>query len=706
MQISISLVALTGSFETDMNRAAKTTERRMKEIQRNVEQVAKVIGAALVAATTAIAVGIKGAIDRADELSKAAQKIGIATESLSRLAYAADLSDVSLEQLQTGLARLTKFQAEAAQGGKEQIRVFEQLGIAIKDASGHLRDTESVLKDFANVFASLPDGPEKTALALEVFGRSGAELIPLLNQGAAGIRQAGDELERFGGVLSGQAGVQAEEFNDNLRRLQVQVESLFLAVANDLLPDLVELTAEFSKNSSEGDKAASTAASIADGIRKIGAACLATVDLVQSLTSGIIGFTESVAKFMQLNPGVLLARLSSGGAFNGAFGGDPGEAFAMAQEEFNQARGRFASGGSSAPTGFGRGIRGGGGRGFSGASPNGTPRDISGLFTAASKAARGHKEEVDKVAEAYERMKAQMAEQIALFGDTTEVAKVRYEIEHGELAKLSAAKKQELLDQAAMLDLLGEEADEKKRLNDLEKERLETIQRAHEALEGTLSDLQFEIDLLGKSNAERIAEIELRRIGIGLTEQEREAARQAIESKAEELRALQDQVAAMDEMRSSFEDIFFEVATGQKSLIDGLKAFADAFVQQLIRMAAAQASTALFGEPGTTGGGLLGGIFSAIFGGLSGGNPFAGRSFATGTDFAPGGWSLVGEKGPELVNLPRGAQVVPNHRIHDVAGGGDTFIFNDTYSAPTDARTREQVSKDKARQLQLAKARA
>lgn len=115
--------------------------------------------------------------------------------------YAAELSGVSIDQLQTGLGKLIKFQQDAAQGGKESTRVFEAFGIAVKDAEGNLRSTETLLKDFAVVFKALPNGPEKAAMALQVFGKSGLEMIPLLNAGADGIEAMTDRAKDLGLVF-------------------------------------------------------------------------------------------------------------------------------------------------------------------------------------------------------------------------------------------------------------------------------------------------------------------------------------------------------------------------------------------------------------------------------------------------------------------------------------------------------------------------
>lgn len=74
----------------------------------------------------------------------------------------------------------------AAGGSKEQIEVFSRLGVSVTDAAGQLRPTEDVLLDLADAFAAMPDGAEKSALAVKLFGKSGVELI--LNQGVPASR--------------------------------------------------------------------------------------------------------------------------------------------------------------------------------------------------------------------------------------------------------------------------------------------------------------------------------------------------------------------------------------------------------------------------------------------------------------------------------------------------------------------------------------
>jgi len=177
----------------------------------------------------------KAALNYADSIGKMSQKIGMTTEELSKLNYAAKLSDVSLGELQGGLQQLSKNMEAGSEG-------LAALGISATDASGNLRSTNDVMMEVAEAFAGMEDGAGKTAIAMNIFGRSGANLIPLLNSGRTGLAQMAGEAENLGVVISGDAAKAAEQFNDNLTRLQTAAEGLAQKILNPVLPSLIEFT--------------------------------------------------------------------------------------------------------------------------------------------------------------------------------------------------------------------------------------------------------------------------------------------------------------------------------------------------------------------------------------------------------------------------------------------------------------------------------
>lgn len=245
--MTLDLVARIGGFERGMDQAERKArrtadqikrdqERRAREVRQAWSRVGTAIGLAFTAAAVATVAAVKSQIDVADAASKAAQSVGLSTEAYTSLAYAANLSGVEQEQLALAFARLNTVIAENDDK-------LTSLGIATRDASGNVRAADDVLADIADRFASMQDGAQKSALAVELFGqRAGPRLIPLLNQGSRGIAELRAEAERLGIVIDTETGRAAEQFNDNLTRLKTAFDGLVVTLATRVLPTLVAVT--------------------------------------------------------------------------------------------------------------------------------------------------------------------------------------------------------------------------------------------------------------------------------------------------------------------------------------------------------------------------------------------------------------------------------------------------------------------------------
>lgn len=200
------------------------------------------VGVAAAGAGVALGLAAKRAIDAADEIGKTAQKIGVGVEALSGLKYAAELSDVSFEQLSNGLKKLGVNMAGAADGTGPAAGAFKQLGISVRDSNGNLRDTDAVFADVATAFSGMKDGALKTALAVAIFGKAGADLIPLLNEGAGGLAQMRKEAADLGIVISDETAAASEAFNDNLTRLKKVGAGVTTQLAAGMAPALASVT--------------------------------------------------------------------------------------------------------------------------------------------------------------------------------------------------------------------------------------------------------------------------------------------------------------------------------------------------------------------------------------------------------------------------------------------------------------------------------
>lgn len=201
-----------------------------------------VVAASAAAAGVALGVAVRRSIDNADTMGELAEKIGVSVEALTSLGYAAKMSGTDTETLATGLRKLSQNMLAVAQGGTGPVATaFKALGINIRDANGALRSSDDVLIELAAKFSQLEDGATKTALAMQLFGKTGAELVPFLNQGKDGIAALQAEADRLGITLSNETAAAAGQFNDAMDRMQAGMEGMVNRIAQAALPAITSL---------------------------------------------------------------------------------------------------------------------------------------------------------------------------------------------------------------------------------------------------------------------------------------------------------------------------------------------------------------------------------------------------------------------------------------------------------------------------------
>ncbi len=241
---------------------------------------------------------VKSAIDTGDALDEMSQRVGISVETLSVWRPAAEQSGVSGESFEKGLRKLSTTMLEAATGSEEAARNFAAVGVAFKNQDGTLRGTDQVLLDLAERFKAMPDGAQKTALAVQLFGKAGAELIPFLNQGRDGIEELSAEMQALGVQMSGETAAQAGEFNDALDKLKLASASIGNQIIASLLPALNDMAGGMVESAKEGG----TLRVILDGVvlvlktLALGAATVgkAFVALGEAIGAGVAAAVEAL----------------------------------------------------------------------------------------------------------------------------------------------------------------------------------------------------------------------------------------------------------------------------------------------------------------------------------------------------------------------------------------------------------------------------
>lgn len=156
------------------------------------------VGAFAAAATAAVHLTLEIG-EQLDALDRLSQRTGIAVQTLQGWSVVMAENDFQAESLATAMNTLSKGLTDAQDPANKSAAAFEELGIDVASLRG---STESALRAIAERFAALPDGPQKARLAIELFGRSGLDLIPILNRGAAALDESREAAQRFGLVLS------------------------------------------------------------------------------------------------------------------------------------------------------------------------------------------------------------------------------------------------------------------------------------------------------------------------------------------------------------------------------------------------------------------------------------------------------------------------------------------------------------------------
>ena len=200
---------------------------------RGLAQSAGGLSGALGALVPVVSVGglaalAKNAIDAADDMNDLSQKTGVSVEQLSRFQQAANASGTSIEGVGAAMLQFTKrFQGGAGPAAD----ALKELSISATDANGKLKSTDKIMLEVADKFAAMEDGEKKATLSMQLFGKAGADMIPMLNGGRKSI-------EDLAATMTGPFAKGADGLNDKLATLQGKLLILGVGIGTALMPML------------------------------------------------------------------------------------------------------------------------------------------------------------------------------------------------------------------------------------------------------------------------------------------------------------------------------------------------------------------------------------------------------------------------------------------------------------------------------------
>lgn len=218
-------------------------DRDMKGIGASLKKHQKAIGIGMIAVGAAITgVATKSVLDFAkmgDEIAKMAKRTGFSTVALSELRHAAELSGASLAGLEKASRTLSGTILDAGYGLESYTRAFDKIGVSYEDLAK--MKPEQQFLTVMEALAGVENESERAALATDLFGRAGTQLLPMLSDGAEGLAEMRREAHELGIVFDKEAAVSAEELTDAMTRLQSSIKGAQNSIAEALIPVITPL---------------------------------------------------------------------------------------------------------------------------------------------------------------------------------------------------------------------------------------------------------------------------------------------------------------------------------------------------------------------------------------------------------------------------------------------------------------------------------
>lgn len=232
----------TESKLASMKKEAQTASVEMQRVAASADQISDATAKAaektraLSAAAAAVSVALIGAAynaaKTADDLNTLSQQSGLATDSLQKMRYAADVVDVSADTIISAMRRMKKNMASESEG---VVEAWDTLGVSVTDTTGDYRDAEEVFYDTIKALSRIPNETERDVLAMQLFGKSADELAGIIDDGGAALRMYGDEAERLGLIMDEKTIAALTEANNQIDLMKQKATNTITLVGAKVL---------------------------------------------------------------------------------------------------------------------------------------------------------------------------------------------------------------------------------------------------------------------------------------------------------------------------------------------------------------------------------------------------------------------------------------------------------------------------------------
>lgn len=238
----VNVLANTGGFGSGMQKAQKHLsgyEKSVAKAQKITQTFTAVLGAVgLSFGASRLWGDLRQTMQQMDALAKTSDKLGIATERLAGLRFAAEQTGVESKTLDMALQRMVRRVAEAAQGTGEAVKALKEMKLEASKLSKLSPDEQ--FRQIAGAMGQVGAQADRVRLAMRLFDSEGVALVNTLGLGERGLRDMQREAEQLGIALDREAAAKAEAANDAINRLSKSLQGLKLDLATEFAPQLEE----------------------------------------------------------------------------------------------------------------------------------------------------------------------------------------------------------------------------------------------------------------------------------------------------------------------------------------------------------------------------------------------------------------------------------------------------------------------------------
>lgn len=254
------ILVLVDKVSEPLKKIQNNTEKlqgRFKKLQEGMKKATKVmatVGAAIAVVGGAILSASKRVADYGDRIDKMSQKIGMSRRAFQEWDYIMSQNGGSVESLQMGFKTLTTQIEGVQKGSKDSIKAFQMLGVSVKDNNGQFRTQDEIFNDTIRKLQQIKNPTQKAMLANRLFGRSAAELRPLLNQEAAAVDNLRDKANKLGLIISDEDIDNAVKFKDTMDTFTRFFQAKFGTMMMKIMPTLTDATEQIIALTQENQK--------------------------------------------------------------------------------------------------------------------------------------------------------------------------------------------------------------------------------------------------------------------------------------------------------------------------------------------------------------------------------------------------------------------------------------------------------------------